>query len=90
VIPADFFIGAVRFVRAGGFTVLTALVPDFDPEDPETFFVAAIDALQTGQSGRIDPNRETPAITDDSRYRILYIMNDANGSTGALMETTPR
>jgi hypothetical protein len=32
-----------------GFTVLTAFVPDFDPEDPETFFFAAIDALQTGQ-----------------------------------------
>jgi hypothetical protein len=63
VIPADFFAsdaafpGAALFVRAGGFTVLTAFVPDFDPEDPETFFFAAIDALQTGQSGRIVPAR---------------------------------
>jgi hypothetical protein len=57
MIPADFFAGAALFVRAGGFTVLTALVPDFDPDDPETFFVAAIDALQTGQSDRIVPAR---------------------------------
>jgi hypothetical protein len=57
VIPADFFAGTALFVRTVGFTVLTAFVPDFDPEDPETFFVAAIDTLQTGQSGRIVPAR---------------------------------
>ena len=76
------FLRGCSFNGTGDVPGRTTRFPPLVPENPEIFFLPGMGSLRTGRSGLIVSTRHTSALTDDSRYWILYIMNDATKPTG--------